>query len=236
MPAAPKSVRLHVQRTQATRRTLALLATLCTAASAQAASQVYTSEADFLAAVGAVRTENFNRFTRDISIASDHPASGGNFGGDFTLQGSWRIDSPDTVRDIDGSTNLFFGMSSASWADLGFNAPLRAFGAWFSGVPPVFKIDANSLESQGSYRHVATLEPTGSGLQFIGFTSDQTFNRIVFESALCCSANFAIDNVSYAATLAPVPEPGTWALLAAGLMTVGLRRTRRAAVTGSPLR
>jgi len=233
MPPTPKPVSFPAQPIRTARRTLALLAALGATASAQAASQVYTSEADFLAAVGAVRTENFNRFTRDISIASDHPAAGGNFGGDFTLQGSWRIDSPDTVRDIDGSTNLFFGMSSASWADLGFNAPLRAFGAWFSGVPPVFKIDAASLEGQGSYRHVATLEPTGSGLQFIGFTSDQTFNRIVFESALCCSVNFAIDNVRYAATLAPVPEPESWALLAAGLVAVGLRR---AALPKSPLR
>lgn len=204
----------------------AAAAALCVAAPARAASQIYTSEAAFLAAVGAVRTENFNRFTRDISIASDHPASGGNFGGDFTLQGSWRIDSPDTVRDIDGSTNLFFGMSSGSWADLRFNAPLQAFGAWFSGVPPVFKIDASSLEGLGSYRHVATLETTGAGLQFIGFTSDQTFNRIVFETTPCCSASFALDNVSTAATLAPVPEPERWALLAAGLGLLAWRHRR----------
>lgn len=211
------------------RRTLALLGALCAAASTQAASQVYTSEADFLAAITAPRTETFNRFDRDLSGASDHPASGGNFGGDFTLQGSWRIDAPDTARDIDGSTNLFFGMGSASWADLSFNAPLRAFGAWFSGVPPILKLDANSLEGLGSYRHVATLEPTGSGLQFIGFTSDQTFNRIVFESGLCCTASFALDNVRYAAALAPVPEPHSWALLAGGL---GLLAWRRRAARG----
>lgn len=201
----------------AARRTLALLATLCAAASAQADTRVYTSEAEFLAALSAARTETFNQFNRDISIASDHPASSGNFGGDFTLQGGWMIDAPQTLRDIDGSTNLFFGMSPGSWADMSFNTPLRAFGAWFNGVPPTFIIDANSLEGYGSYRRVARLEPTGSGLQFIGFTSDQTFNRLVFEGAGCCSVSFSIDNLRYATALAPVPEPETWGLMGLGL-------------------
>lgn len=211
------------------RRTLALLAALVAAASAQADSRVYTSEAEFLAALTATRTETFNQFNRDISGASDHPASGGNFGGDFTLQGSWMIDAPQALRDIDGSTNLFFGMTSGSWADMRFSMPLRAFGAWFNGVPPTFNIDAASLEGDGSYRSVARLQPTGSGLQFIGFTSDQTFNRLVFESALCCSVSFSIDNLHYAAALAPVPEPGSWALLAAGLVGIAAWTRRRGA-------
>ena len=212
-----------------TLKSFALLAALAASANAPA-SQTYTSEASFLAAVGAVSKEDFNRFTEDISGSSNHPAAGGNFGGDFTLQGPWMIDAPVTLRAIDGSTNLFFGLSSATWADMSFTTPLRAFGAWFQGVPPTIKIDAGGLEGPGSYRHVATLQPTGAGLQFIGFTSDQTFNRLIFESALCCSSSFAIDKLSYAATLAPVPEPAQWTLLLGGLgLLAWLRRQARLA-------
>lgn len=202
------------------RRTLALLAALCAAASTQAASQVYTSEADFLAAVTAPRTETFNRFTSDLSSAL---GANGDLG-DFTVQGSWTVDVPSLVLSVDGSTNLFIDVSYGGWADLRFDQPLKAFGAWFQRAPTTFRVDADSLAGFGSYSHVADLPTGGDGLQFIGFTSDQAFNRIVFAGAGCCSRSFAIDNVSYAAALAPVPEPEGWALLAGGLALLAWRR------------
>ncbi|WP_197046942.1 PEP-CTERM sorting domain-containing protein [Paucibacter sp. KBW04] len=203
---------------------LALACTLCAAlaasASAQAASQTYTSLASFLAAAGTVKTETFNAFTVDQS-------GGGSplMLSDFAVQGAWTLDAPATRLPSDGSSNLFIDVSYGAWADLRFAEPIKAFGAWFSRAPASIRVDADSLEGFGSYRHVGEMPiAAGTDLQFIGFSSDQTFNRIVFEGQGCCSGSFAIDDVAYAASLSPVPEPGAWALLATGLLALGLRR------------
>lgn len=197
-------------------------AALCATAPAHAASQVYTSEAAFLAAVGPHRTETFNGFTAD-----QHDAGALLTLADFKVQGAWTLDAPDNRLPTDGSTNLLIDVSIGGWADLRFTSPIKAFGAWFSNTPSTFKVDADSLAGYGSYSHVADLPTGGAGLQFIGFTSDQAFNRLIFEGAGCCSRVFAIDNVAYAAALAPVPEPESWALLAAGLAGVALHARRK---------
>ena len=92
-------------------------------------------------------------------------------------------------------------------------------------------MDANALAGPGSFQPVGLVQPSGSGLQFIGFTADQPFNRITFEGSLSSPRTFAIDNLSYAASLAPaVPEPEGWALMAAGLAGLAGWARRRAAV------
>jgi hypothetical protein len=42
---------------------------------------------------------------------------------------------------------------------------------------------------------------------------------------------FGVDNVSVNYTAAGIPEPGTWLLLARGLISLGLLRRRRSAGT-----
>ncbi len=56
-------------------------------------------------------------------------------------------------------------------------------------------MDADSLAGFGSYTHVGTLLPAmNNSLQFIGFTSEQSFSRIIFLGQGCCRNTFAIDS------------------------------------------
>lgn len=216
---------------------LALLAALSAATNVHAANVTYSSEASFLAATGSVNSETFNAFTTDTHNDLFGVPQTLNLSG-FALRGAWNVDAPDPdtdpLRTINGSTHVLIDLAWGGWADLRFDAPIKAFGAWFRGAPTAIRVDGDSLDGFGSYRNVAELRPEFAGaseLQFIGFTSDQTFNRLIFLGTGCCRWNFAIDNVAYAASLnpSPVPEPGSWALMALGLLALGARTGRRPA-------
>lgn len=196
--------------------------------SASAAFASYADEASFLAAAGTVKKETFNGFTNDVS------AAGGAFNvGDFVVKnGAWTIDTPPTAIGIDGTANLFFVFSNAgngAFSELNFAEPIKAFGAWFGGTSAfgTIEVAADSLEGFGSYRNVGSITPaaTAGEARFIGFTSDQTFNRIVFLGRSCCFGQISIDNVVYAEVTA-VPEPATVALVFAGLVCVAAPRVR----------
>ncbi|WP_255034006.1 PEP-CTERM sorting domain-containing protein [Rhodoferax sp. TH121] len=214
----------------------ALAGTLALAAlPASASFTVYTDPTSFLAATGAVQSTNFNGYTADVS------ANNLDFGA-FTARGHFTLDAPSQTYYTDGSTNLHLNTDYGGWGDFQFDQGLMAFGAWFAGINPtnrpysLISVDANSLAGYGSYSHVGEyLPPTTAGgtLRFIGFTSTQAFNRIVFEGAGCCMSSYAMDNVVYSAALAPVPEPETYAMLLAGLGLMGAvvrRRSAKAAV------
>jgi hypothetical protein len=219
------------------KKTIVCAAVVLLSATVQAANipllSVITNEASFLQITGAVQSENFNTYT------SDQPANNLNFGA-FTAHNSISVDAPSLTYSVDGTANVYVDTSYGGWADLRFNAPVVAFGAWFAGLSSfsTMKVAADSLAGYGSYSHVGTYQPTatiGNTPQFIGFTSSQAFNRIVFEGVGCCHSGFAIDNVVYATTLAPVPapvpEPETYAMLLAGLGLMGAVARRRSTRT-----
>ncbi len=196
---------------------------------ASASLSVYTDQASFLAATGPVQTTTFNAYTADLA------ANNLNFGA-FTSHGNISLDAPSQSYTFDGSTNLFADTTYGGWSDLRFDQPIVAFGAWFTGINPINRpyskidVDADSLSGYGSYSHIGSyLPPTKSGgaAQFIGFTSSQAFNRIIFSGVGCCYSSFAVDNVVHAAALAPVPEPETYAMLLAGLGLMGALARKR---------
>jgi len=196
---------------------------------ASASFSVYTDQSNFLAATGSVQSTTFNTYTADLS------ANDLDFGA-FTAHGNITLDAPSQSYATDGSTNLYVNTAYGGWSDLHFDQPILAFGAWFTGMNPTnrpyssINVDASGLAGYGSYSYVGNyLPPTtpGGALQFIGFTSSQAFNRIIFSGAGCCSSSFAIDNVVYSAALAPVPEPETYALLLAGLGLMGAVARKR---------
>lgn len=211
----------------------ALATTLLAAATAAHATvQTHTDAASFAAAAaaaGPLSQETFNSATADLSTTSGSLLTLA----DFTVRGAWLVDTPTLLLDIDGSANLFLNVSYGGWAALEFTRPVTAFGAWFSRVPTTLALDAGGLQGYGSYELLLSLQPAAApagAVQFIGFTSDRPFNRVVFEGRGCCSGSFAIDNLAYV-TASAVPEPAAGGMLAAGLAgLMGLRaRSRRRA-------
>lgn len=206
----------------------ALAAALAFAWNAHATVQTHTDVTHFATSAGPLSQQTFNTYTADVVSVSGSLLTLA----DFSVRGDWVVDAPSLRLDIDGSSNLFLNVSYGGWASLEFSQPVFAFGAWFSRVPASLALDAGGLQGYGSYELLTRLTPTsapGGAAQFIGFTSDRPFNRVVFEGQGCCSGSFAIDNLAYAyATASAVPEPASWGLLAAGLAGMAARARRRA--------
>ncbi len=200
---------------------------------AAAAFTVYTNEASFLAASGPISTETFDSVTVDIAASS-----AGTPIGDIKFSGNATLDAPSNSIDINGSTNMYVNTSYGGWADLVFNQPITSFGMTMNnGRLQLLTINFDRIgPAFGEYHHIAKYaapDPYASDQRingFLGFTSDVAFNRIVFSGTGCCSITFAIDNISYASSLAlPVPEPLSAALMSSGLIGIALSRRKQRA-------
>lgn len=209
-------------------RPLALAALLATAGASQAALTVYTDQASFLAAVGLSGTDTFNDLTPGADLGSGPVArSAGSFGysvsegptstflfgagseGDAWLTTQYRKD-----------TITFNGFSAGTSAAGGFFFATGDDGQWASaGLVVVSATDASGATSQ-QYKLRAGQD------SFFGFVSDGELSSLTVR-VVGTKRNALYPTVNDLTLASAVPEPGTYALLLAGLGVVGCAARRR---------
>jgi hypothetical protein len=186
---------------------------------AQAAVTLYTTEASYLAAVGATRTYI------DFAGSPAATVSGGSFSPDITFGsctdntaaascGTTVFHNSDGITDLGGSAAPN-GVASLAWR---FNlADVQAFAFHYvSGA-----IDALALVAEGSLSLEIIDTSTATG--FIGLVSDASFYGAIAVNGVfpgIGNDRYFIDDfrISSAGT---VPEPASWALVGLALLAAG---------------
>jgi hypothetical protein len=201
---------------------------LFAAASAQAAVVTFTSTSAFLAAVGARGTDSFD----DLAVGSDlaSPArSAGSFG--YAASAVGPQGQPDSFFNAGSAGDTWLSTNSGLDRIVfsGFGSNVRAIGANFFGTNVDGGLFANQpirltlTDAGGSTSSVLTA--TGSS-SFMGFVSDQALVSlsVSLDAQASPAAWPAVNNLTLAAA---VPEPGSYALFAAGLGVLALLAKRR---------
>lgn len=204
---------------------LAALAVLAAAPAAQAAVTLYTSEAAYLAAVGATRTYV------DFAGSPGATVSGASFTPDVTFGsctdsavpgtcGTQVLHNSDAITDLGGSASPN-GVASVAWR---FNLT-DVFAFAFHYVSG--QIDEVTLVDVGL--GMASVD-TSSATGFIGLVSDAAFYGAIGVNAVFPGSvgndRYFIDDFRINGT---VPEPGAAALAVLALAAAGAARRRRAA-------
>jgi hypothetical protein len=103
--------------------------------------------------------------------------------------------------------------------EIAFRAAERAFG-----IDLLPETGALSLTFWDAGDHLVASASAGTGANFFGIVSDEAFTHVKIAIA---SGSAKIDNLAYGTGPGggtPVPEPASLALMAAGLVSAGLRR------------
>ena len=195
------------------RRLLSAL-TFAVASSAAMAGPVYTSSAAFLTQVApGSYTETFT----GLDIDSSPSFSGGGF--------SYTASAPQ---------DIFFNGSFLSTSQIGEDLTITftsgnvtAFGGNFFATNISDAFQSRSLTLSLSDGTVETFLASALGNSYRGFTSNVAITSLVISGTTGVSLYAGLDNFTVGAAVTPVPEPGTFALMALGL--VGLRFVRRRA-------
>lgn len=200
---------------------LCLAALLCAAGAAQASIQVYTSEADFLAAVSAPGVDRFDdlgnvqyspRFTRSAGDYSYQASTYGALWGAGTAADHWL--SNNSPHD-----SIVFDH---------FSTGISAFGGNFfaSDVDGQFVDGSVTLSASDGSTFTYTLDHAGTA-SFLGFVSTSTLDAVALGVGYDSGYWPTVNNLVLA-----VPEPGSYAMLLAGLGFVGVASRRRSRTRG----
>ena len=204
-------------------KALPLAALMCASGASHAILTVYTSQAAFLSAVSSPGVDTYTGFS--ITGTTPSPI--------FRTAGAYSYTAT-------ASTSTFFGAGTTSnpWLSTNtatdtvtfnaFSAGVSAFGGNFfaSNISGSFLAGNVILVATDSLGATSTQTIVGATVSsFLGFVSNASMSSVVLSSVQGASPVWpTADNVTLAAA---IPEPGSYALLLAGLGVVGFMARRR---------
>ena len=196
---------------------LSLSLALVFANTAHAAVVTYSDHASFLAAVSNPKVDDFDMPSQIISNAAMKAYSNGNIGYASTGWNDWNI--------LTGNGGLCWGCNGSGVMDLTDTNVGSSNGVYGFSMALKQNYGYNAYFTFGDNSTYTLLSPTG----YFGMTSNSLIKHVEFAPALgqtSKSGSIWFEQVSVAAAN-DVPEPGSLAILALGLL--GLASARRKA-------
>ena len=210
-------------------RPIAAAAALLAAGSSQATIQVFTDEASFLAALSGyiAATDSFD----DLVPAQSYTGPLGRSAGSIGYTASTAPDSP-ILYGAGTPTDAWLSSNIATDFILfdGFSTPVYAVGAYVFGSDIAGDFSATGLTAvritNAASEQSVQFKLRADTSNYFGFLSDSPVS--LFEvKTFYRGSNVTWPTVDDLTLAAAVPEPGTYALLIAGLAAVGFLVRRR---------